>query len=147
MTLRTGIALTALGLLLVGCGGQKSVAGTYKLVKGPNMVEAMAANMPKDAGPMAEVAKKQIQAMVDAMALTLVVAPDGTFTVSGNVGKDISTKGTWKMEKEKLVLTATHEDGKAKEKTDSTTWIVEGNKLRMAERQPGQPFDFVLERQ
>jgi len=149
MNLRTGIAVVVLGLLIVGCGGKSigsSVAGTYELVKGPHLLDAMKANMPKQAGPMADEMIKHLQATIDEMAMTTTLKPDGTFTVSGKMGVKISASGTWTLEGDKLLMTATQEEGKKRDDPETSTWIVDGKTLRMAEKKEGQLFDIVLER-
>ena len=149
MNLRTGIGIAVLGLLLVGCGGksvENSVAGTYQLVKGPHVREAMKATLPQDAGPMADQLLKNMQSMIDGMALTTMIKPDGTFTVNGKMRVKVSASGTWKLEGDKLLMTATHEDGEKRDDPETSAWIVDGDTLRMAEKKEGQPFDIVLQR-
>ena len=92
--------LMALAMLvsLVGCGGSKGPAGTYKLTTlnsgGMEMsVEEMAALFGMD------------------ISVTLKLKDDNSFTMDmGVLAEDESISGTWKMSGDTLILTAEGEE-------------------------------------
>jgi len=146
---RIAIAVTALALILAGCGGEDaggSVAGTYELVKDQALLDGVKAVASHDTGAASEEALAQIQSMVDGMSMTLQLKEDGTFEVNGTMGEEMSASGTWKEEGSEVVLTTTHENGKKREEPDIVRFTREGTSLRMPKNEKDQPFDMVLQR-
>lgn len=117
--------LALLGLLafsLVSCGGGGSgVEGTYvpdEAALRTAIKDWLSANPPPP-GVSAEEFGRLIDESIDeqagAWSMELVLEPDGTFTSFAKMGTEaMDSRGTWKLDGSKLVLTTTHEGGAEK---------------------------------
>jgi hypothetical protein len=140
-------------VLFTACGGDEvgggsSLAGTYQLEKSEELKQGIMVVAGHDAaaGEMTDEQRQQIEAMIDAMTMTMVLKEDGTFTVDGNLAEAFSASGTWKADGTKLTLTTTHENEEEQEEPDVREAVIENGSIRMP-KDADTPFDMVLRKQ
>ena len=136
-------------VLLASCGAQEnthSVAGTYRLVKDPQLMEGVRAVAVHDSLSASAEQLEMIGKMVAAMDMTIVVKESGEFTADGQIEKPFRAEGTWKLEGEALTLTTTSQDGKVRETPKIEAMVYTGDSIRMPRKENVQPFDLVLRR-
>jgi hypothetical protein len=127
---------------LVACG-DAGPAGTYVLVKDQALKDAMGGagkeGLPKESLDL-------MNRMLDEMAMTLTLKPDGTFDVEGKMGAKFTASGTWKREGKNLTITSSVENGKAREQPETTALVYEDGEIRMTKAAAASPVDLVLRR-
>lgn len=122
-----------------GCSGDpSSPVGSWTLNVGA-MMENMKQDpdyqkQAKEGGEMAAKMIKEMEEAFKSMKMTIDIKSDNSFTATAEVMKEKHTlKGTWKLQGEKLTMTATEEDGKPKDTPDSKDFTFKDGKLSINE--------------
>lgn len=135
------VVAVALVASLVACGGDTGPAGTYVLVKDQTLKDAMTrkgtADLSKD---MVEMMTK----MFDEMSMELTLKSDGTFSVEGSMGEKFTASGSWTLKGKDLTITSSVENGKKREKPETTALVYENGEIRMPKEKNAAPVDLVL---
>ena len=144
-----GTFVSALALSLLAACGDSSAAnkavGTYKLDKAA-MKTAMEAQMPEEAKG-SEMAAQMMEQMMGSLDGSIELKADGSAALSMKMPPmvDEQTTGTWKLEGEKITITAKNKDGAEEAKVaafaDGTITIEEeqdGKKMKIVFRKAEQ---------
>jgi hypothetical protein len=113
-----------------------------------SQVDEHMAGMPEEEKEVArQQIRQQVQQMAGAMQMTVVLSPDGQFSMEGLfMGQKSTAEGTWKLEGEKLFITTTSEDGSPKETPEEKTGIYRDGKIYIGP-DDDMPMQIVLNRQ
>ncbi|OHB76707.1 MAG: hypothetical protein A2Z34_05510 [Planctomycetes bacterium RBG_16_59_8] len=127
-------------IAIMGCGkgDPTNPVGSWNLDASAAMNEAKKApeyeKQMKEGGEAAAAMMKMMEEMFKTMKMTLDIKADNSFTVTMEaMGKKSSAKGTWKLAGEKLTMTTTEEDGKAKDSPDNKDLTFKDGKLFIEE--------------
>lgn len=152
------VALAAL-VAFPACGGddKAGLVGTWELhlpsaIKGSGeFFKSKVAEMPEEQREMAQGMFDNMLKAMEASSGTVVVNADGTWTSTIRMPDfpsleltDTKEAGTWKLDGDKVTVTATTEDGKKLDKPKVRTGTLKGDELRT--REDDQPFDTVMHR-
>lgn len=149
--LSLAILFSSLPLLVAACGGNSSPVGTWRLDADAvaKMMESLMQEQMANVPPAQQGMMKQMMAqMVDGLKKSngaIVLAADGTATMQEDEpdGTHKETKGTWKIEGDKLSLTATPPGKSAPE---TRTGTLAGNEIRIEEDAGGKKITMVFRR-